>query len=372
MKRVILIVIIISTVLSTGCWDMVEINNRIYPYTVGYDLIDSEDGRFQITFSYPNLAAMGKNPSSETKAFISSTKANNLFEAIHKLTPTISNPIYLKHLKVVLLSDEVASNDHMVKEIADGLSRDFIVNKNSQMVVMPGSPNKLLSSITKYKRQESVEGLLYSLLLNQQHSSMFTPITLSNFIENMDLSHTAIVPILHIGEEELYISGGAVFKDYKLIGYLTEEENKAIAYLNNQVDDDGIDVQYNGAGLSLLMSNIDSKKKLVSKDKNIRIKYDLKLEGHIHSYIIDDSIETDEKLQDMQNHVSKVVKADLEKAIEKVQKDLKVDALFIGDYLSKFHPNLWDEIKENWEEIYPEIEIEVEVNVFIRRRGLTK
>lgn len=372
MKKLILVTIIISTIFCTGCWDMIEINNRIYPYTVGYDLIDSEDGRFKIIFSYPNLAAMGKNPSSDIKTFIISTNANNLFEAIHKLTPTISNPIYLKHLKVVLLSDEVASNDHMVREIVDGLSRDFIVNKNSQMLVLQGSPNQLLTSVDKYKRQESVEGVLYSLLLNQQQSSMFTPITLSNFIENMDLSHTAIAPLIHIDKDELYISGGAIFKDYKLIGYLTHEENRAIAYLNNQVDNDGIEVQYNGAGLSSMITNIDSKKKLVSKETNIRIKYNVELEGHLHSYIIGDSIETNEKLQDMQNHVAKVIKADLEKGIEKVQKDLKVDALFIADYLSKFHPNLWDEIKDNWEEIYPEIEFEVDVEVFIRRRGLTK
>ena len=43
MKKTTLILIIFSMLLTSGCWDMVEVDQRIYPYTAAYDLIDKEE-----------------------------------------------------------------------------------------------------------------------------------------------------------------------------------------------------------------------------------------------------------------------------------------------------------------------------------------
>jgi len=374
MKRLVLVIIILSTVFTAGCWDMVEINNRVFPYSIGYDLNNSEDERYIITLRHPNINALGKNPSSDVKAYVVSTTANNGFDAIHKLTTKMQQPIYLKHLKVVVLAEEVAKQDKLIREIADGISRDFIINKNVQMVVVKEGAKSLLETTLKSNRQEMVEGLLNSLLINQQESTLFTPITLGNFVEDIDISNSAIMPVASPGNEEIIISGGAIFKDYKLIGYLDPMENRAIAYLNNLVNSDGIDTEYKGADLSLLITSAKSKKALISEDENIKIRFDIELEGHIHEFILDKDMKIDSKeiLEDMQNHVAKEIKQELEKTIEKVQKEYKADVIFIGDYIRKFHPKVWNKIKDNWEEIYPEIEIEVDVKMFIRRRGLTK
>ena len=203
---------------------------------------------------------------------------------------------------------------------------------------------------------------------------MFTPISIIDFIEDIDISRAAIVPVATPKTEGLIVSGGGLFKDYKLIGYLGPMENRAVAYLNNKITTGLIETNYQGASLSLMITNNKAKKKLISQDGNIKIKYDIRLEGHLHEFIINEnmSLDKEEVLIGMQNQAEKELKRDLEKTIEKLQKKYNADAIFISEYLNKYHPKLWKEIKDDWDEIFPDIDIEVDVNVFIRRRGLTK
>src|SRR5690625_3513378 len=137
-----LILIIILTILATGCWDMVEINERIFPYTAGIDNnYQSVDQKYKyiISFSYPNINALDNNSSSATKVFSVSTEASNIFEATHNLSNQIQEPIDLKHLKVLSISEDVAKDPNSIRQILDGINRDFVINKMVHLMVVKGS-----------------------------------------------------------------------------------------------------------------------------------------------------------------------------------------------------------------------------------------
>ena len=70
MKNIKLILLLIAIILLTGCWDMVEINQRIYPYSFGVDFADDEVENLSLTITYPNIKAIGKNPSQEEKTYV--------------------------------------------------------------------------------------------------------------------------------------------------------------------------------------------------------------------------------------------------------------------------------------------------------------
>jgi len=82
-------------------------------------------------------------------------------------------------------------------------------------------------------------------------------------------------------------------------------------------------------------------------------------------------IESEEMLEALQDKAAATVKKDVVKVIEKLQKEYNADAIQISKHLSRFHPKLWEEIEKDWDKIFPYIDVEVDVKVFIRRRGLT-
>lgn len=375
MKRLLVLVLILFIIFVTGCWDRIEINQRIFPYSVGLDVDEDtgDDDNLTITFSYPNINALGKDPSSEDKAFLISGKAHNIFEATHNLSTNIQEPIDLKHLKVLAISDKLASNEIEIRQTLDGLIRDFVISKMVNLLVVRGKTKDLLEAKLESARQETTEGSLYSLLRNEQHSTRFTPKTLSKFIEDMDGQGASHMPTGFVQDEELVISGAGIFKEFKLIGYLNEIENRDVAFLNQEVVADGLDTDFDGRELSLLVTSTKSKKKLVDSGEEPKVLFSVRVECQVHEYILNTSknIDSQKILRSMEKTMADKLKKSLKKTIRKLQGDYNADIIGVSGYLDKFHPKLWKQLKDDWETIFPHLDIDVEVDVKIRRRGLT-
>src|SRR5699024_2972251 len=257
MKRIALfMIIVISLIFTTGCWDLGEINERIFPYSDGIDVNTNleEDEEYLITFSYPNIDAMGDDPNSDTKVFIISTKANNIFDGVKKLSDRVDKTIDLKHLKVLAISEEVAKDKKNLLQIVDGLNRDFTINK-AVYLLLTKDIEELFEAKLESKRQETIEGLIYTLLRNNQKSTRFTSRTLNEFIESMDKSSSSFIPLAKAVNDEIIISGGAVFKDYSLIGHIDEEENRSINILNKNFSEDELETNYKRTSLTLETTN---------------------------------------------------------------------------------------------------------------------
>jgi len=373
MKRIALfMIIVISLIFTTGCWDLGEINERIFPYSVGIDVNTNleEDEEYLITFSYPNIDAMGDDPNSDTKVFIISTKANNIFDGVKKLSDRVDKPIDLKHLKVLAISEEVAKDKKNLLQIVDGLNRDFTINK-AVYLLLTKDIEELFEAKLESKRQETIEGLIYTLLRNNQKSTRFTSRTLNEFIESMDKSSSSFIPLAKAVNDEIIISGGAVFKDYSLIGHIDEEENRSINILNKNFSEDELETNYKGTSLALETTNVKVKKRLDNSDGNLNIVYSVELEGQIQEYILDHGKDLDIKgIHEMEDALEDKIKRDLQDTVYKIQNELKADIIGIGDYIYKYHPKIWRDIKKDWEDIFPQMDIDVNVEVKIRRRGL--
>lgn len=378
MKKLILILLILSMIFTTACWDMIELEDRILPYSVAIDLSrehnEKEEDKKQlfICFSYPNINALGKSPTQEELVYIVNSNANSIFEATDEISSRIHNPVFLKHLNVLIMSEEVFSNEKLVREILDGLKRDFIVNKMINLLVTEGSAHELILKKLGSKRQETVEGLFVTLLRNEQKSTAFTPITLKEFIQDMDHQKVGTIP-LAFAEPEITLSGGGLFKDYKFLGYIDKNDNRNITILNNQAKNENMDLDYNGANLSLSLSEMKSKKELIKNEDVLTIRYNLELDAQIHQYIIDKNkkIDTEEVVEDIERTVSEAVQAKLVSTIDKLQNEFNADALGILEYLYKFHPKVHKEVENDWDSIFPYIDIDVKVKTNIRRRGLS-
>lgn len=352
---------------------MVEINQKIFPYSVGFDLENAETDQFNITFSYPNINALGKNPTQDDRVHIITSTGKNVFEAVHNLSSRVQYPISNKHLKVMIITEEIARNEKYVKEIVDGINRDFVINRGMELVIIKDKAEELLKSIPKATRQEVVEGTLFSLLSNVQNSSSFTPKTLTKFIDEMETCGASIIPLVHAKKDEVEFRGGGVFKDYRFVGYIDGMENKAIAILNGDVKMDGFDADYNGVNLSILATKLKTKMKLIDPE-NIKIKFEVKINAEIHQYTLADGIRIDneEIIRGMEAALDKKIEENLNTTILRMQKEYQADVLGVAEYLNKYHNKLWMEVEDDWDEIFSNADITAEVKVNIRRRGLTK
>lgn len=370
MRKIIILLLIGNIILVTGCWDMVEINERAFPYTVGLDINQEGVEKYEVTFSHPNITALGDQALDDDLIHVISVKGDSIFEASQNLTMELHQPLYFKHLKVLVMSRKLVENKQLLLETLDGVQRDFITNNNASLLVAE-SAFDLIDYTRETKIQQAIEGTIYSILINKQESNFFTPMPNSKFIQNMDQTGAAVIPIAGY-EENIRIGGGAVFKDYEYVGDISPRENRVLNLINNVLNQDQMDVEHGGYNLALMITEGKTKKRLEDK-KNLKINLEIQLEGHIHSHILREHEIVDEMLlRELEEMAEEVIQEDVEALIKRVQGDLNSDIIFVSDYLRKFHPRIWKEIEDDYDSIFPHMDIEAEVNFFIRRRGLVE
>jgi len=79
-----------------------------------------------------------------------------------------------------------------------------------------------------------------------------------------------------------------------------------------------------------------------------------------------------ETIKVLESSLQNTIKKEVINAINITQKQYKADVLGFGDYLNKFHPKTWSEIKDKWQDLYSSAEVQVVVDAKIRRSGLIK
>lgn len=374
MKRALILILLISLVFITGCWDMVEINQRIFPYSIGIDLNPEEGDPYIITVSFPNIYSIGKNATQEERIFVISTTATSLFEGASQLSTRLQYPFYFKHLRVLVLGQELAKKGHLVKQVLDGINRDYVINKKVRLVAAEGMASDLLQAATSAIRQQVIEGPLFSMLKDDRRTPRFTAQTLTDFIRDTDMSGVAIMPRVANHGNDIKVFGGCIFKDYEFIGYLGELENMSVALIRGKIKEDLIDVPFEDVNISYSITNADVNKELIKKGNNIGIKISVEVEGTLKEYIFEKETvgRDDNLLRRMEKAIERALKEEIEKTIEKLQKEYKADVIGIGEYIYKFHPKIWKEVSSDWDDIFSEMDIDVEVTAYIRRRGLVE
>lgn len=107
-----------------------------------------------------------------------------------------------------------------------------------------------------------------------------------------------------------------------------------------------------------------------------KIKYiaNIDTEGYMQQYKIGaESKITDQKtIMDIEKNLEDTLGKQIKATFNKLQKEFKVDVIGLGRHISKYEPDLWEEVKDNWDEIFPSVEFEVNVDSRLRRIGMTK
>lgn len=372
MKKKIIIVGLLSLIFLSGCWDKVEIDQRIFVSTIGVDLHE-ESGmkKYMVTYEYPNINAIGKNATEDQKAYVHSTPASSIFQAASELSTQVPFPFYYKHLRVLILGEKLLNEEKMVRQVIDELNRDTKVNKNIQILAAEGKVSDIINA--NVIRAQTTDGVLYSTVKNNRTSGKYTAQTLTGLISALDFAGATVIPKVTVEGDRYSVSGGCLLKNYKHVAWLDEKENRGISFVNGKVVNETLDAFYKGDIISFTVIQVSSNKE-VNLDKGIDVTFFVRLEGYLQGYIMGkDKTAFDMKvIEEMEKVLEEDVKKEIQSIIKKIQKTYKADVIGIGEHLSKFEPKKWREIKDDWDNIFPDINIDVSVDVKIRRIGLIK
>ncbi|MGO1369841.1 Ger(x)C family spore germination protein, partial [Senegalia sp. (in: firmicutes)] len=352
--------------------------DRAYILSMGIDDVEDGEIRFEITYEYPNLSAVGKNGQGEPR-FTSSKKGRTVTQINRDLATTTEKDIFFNHLKVIVIGEELAKNETKMAQIMEFFSRTPDIGRKVIILIAQGKASDILNTelkdastlglyINKFRDRESVGGKYY---IN----------TLNDLLSNTARSDIALVGRISKDGEELKISGSSIIKNKKLITFLTEKSTNTAStlILTNKIYNDQITIiKDDGSYLvNYIAESYDVKKKLKIKNGNINITYNVEVEGHVNEYVdkdikTDSDLLDDKKIKKAEDEINKKIKGNLNKTIDELQNEIGVDILQVEKYIREKEPRLWEKVKDDWDNEFQKIDFTVKVDSKIRRIGLSE
>ena len=216
MKKILILLIMIFSL--TGCKDYIEINDLAILTGI---VIDYTDDMYEVT-----AQLIVNDKKSNTKVF--TTKSSSINEAIAELSKLSNKEVFISHLKVLIVTDNIIKNNIDFKDY-------FLRSSKSKMnfyvyVINEDIKDKVLNI---YKENDGSSIYLEKMMkFNQNIFSSSTPLKFTEYAYyTLEKGYTNIYPKIDIvknnDKEVLYLSNLTTFKDDKEFEL---SENESIFY----------------------------------------------------------------------------------------------------------------------------------------------
>ena len=371
--KVMAICLLIFTVILTGCWDMVEIDRRLFVGIVGIDTCPQK-GKYTFHYSLPVARQIisgegGGGGGGQGKPVVTeSTVAYSITDGARNLALRLNRDLFFEHMRIVVISEDSAKEG--INNFINPLIRQTEFNRRSRIAICEGKAKEVIE-VTPWVEKLKAD-YMESIFTGSTLSGKFIEADLGDFLRSLySLKGNSIVSKISTGKNEVNIGGAAVIKDYRFVGWLDKDETQGINFILGKIRGGDVVVKDpHGVGtVTFTITRAQRKIMLTSKDPIPEFSINVLIGGNIAG-TTRGAVLTQDDISKIEDLVSQEVKGQMTKVIQKLQKTYKVDLLELGDYLYKYQPKLWKKYQQNWEEIFPNVKININVDTVVRNIGV--
>ena len=224
-----LIIIFLIMTLCSGCFNYIEINNMVIISGIG---IDYKNDMYKITFEslYQDKSSSDSN---FEKGIIKNGIGKTIPEAFDNLTLSLEKEPYFAHLKVVVISENVA-NEHL-NELFDFFLRNNDIRNIFLLVISKeAAPEDILLSSNEYfpvsseKIKNILENNIYSNYISK--NKYFKNIA-SNYLSG---KKNIIIPTVKLKSNDLVLDNLIIFNSKKPIAELDSKKILILSVIDNK------------------------------------------------------------------------------------------------------------------------------------------
>jgi Ger(x)C family germination protein len=380
-----LLPVALACLLSTGCWDKVEIENRGFIISLGIDKYDSnkkssraeeEYNRYTVSAALPSVTDMKESAVSDKSKDVKSADNSTISGCIQLMDAASSQKLYLGQVKLLVLGKGLLSDENLFRQAVDAMERDRDISRKLFLLStkeraedilrlnIPGEPMLGLFVENYYKNSGGAGFYGFYKVLEKSIS---------------DLRSTGCTLIPEIEAEEtdkaegIRFGGCAVIKDCKLAGWLDDPETRGYAWVMGNCRNSSVTVVYNNMYIPIKV--LKSRPRITFSLKNGKLECLIRVNvsGAVKEYDFTAAgLNNPSNLKAYQTAFEQAVSKEIGQTADRVQSEINADIYNFKDLLRKKNYQLFLTYGEDWERHYCEMEIIPQVKVDIISIGTIK
>ncbi|MGD2196957.1 Ger(x)C family spore germination protein [Lysinibacillus fusiformis] len=377
-KKTIIISLIFLMLILSGCWSKRELSELALVAAFGIDYIDDE---FAISVQVIDPSQVSSKQPSGGKSPVVTYHANGktVFEAVRKILALSPRKLYFAHLQLVVIGEELAKNG--LRDTVDFLARDQEIRNDFTLIVSQQATAKDVLNVLTPIEKVPANRMLNSLKVTQDAWGSTLEVDIEDLVTDLGVSNQYFVlsAIEVLGDKSLGIdqtnvdrietpvklkfTGLAIFNEDKLVGYMDEYDSKSFNYLNDKIKSTIEIISCPSDGeLTTEITQSNTKTKGIVKDGKPIINVSIDIVQNVAEVKCDIDLTELKTIDWINRQTEEHIKKNLDKVLNTLQENYRADILGFGEAIHRTDPKLWKNIKNDWEEIYPGVEVNVKVN----------
>ena len=339
--------------------------------------IDTTNDGFKVTVELLNneqSGSPGGNGNSENKTKIYTAEGKTVGEALRKLITKSGNEPMFAHNRVIVIGEEAANRNF--SDILDFFERNYDSRASQLLCVAKNTTGekviraKLLTDTIKSK-------ILENMLEESAKQSLVPKVRIIDAINYIkDEASGLCIPAVKIqknGENENFdLDGCAIFgTDSTFSMYIDSQAAEGIAILNDKIEEGVISADLpNGQKASFYINKGKSKYKIIQENGVLHYNLTVKLSCDLEGVQGAEYFNTDTGvIEAFQTAVGEAICKKAENTLIVLQGKHGADVVRYGKRLRLKENDLYKNMINDWDKIFPEIKLTITTDVTIRRIG---
>lgn len=387
MRKLKILIIIILLFSLCGCYNYRELNEIAIVSAIG---IDKTDDGYKMAVQIMNTKKEGQdtNSSGSQPKFIVYTAEGKTIQGILR-DFVLESPrrLYATHLQLLVISEDLAKDG--ISDILDWFARDSESRKQFYVLVSENNQTEdILNTLTSLETLNSKK-----ITSNIDTDTRFLGVAEQTTFENVLATYLndkqeLVLPSIRLegnsdtGEKnsnieqsspktQIFLSPLAVFKDDKMLGYLTKEESIAMSFIKNKLKSTVID--YKCSDNDYISSEIISSKTSLQPDiSSNKPKVTIKINGkaNINEINCDWDLENNETILKINKMLEQKIENIINDSIDSINQRFDSDIFGFKDLFYKKDPKYYKTIKDQLtDENLKKLDVKVEVDMSLPQKG---
>ncbi|KYD14436.1 Ger(x)C family spore germination protein [Caldibacillus debilis] len=389
-KTVLWICLMMAAFPLAGCWSSRELTDIAFVIAIGVD--KTENNRYLLTMQVMNprnSASMQQVSSSKgSPVNVYTGHGNTIVEASREAMQHTSRELYFSHANLVVIGEDLAREG--VLEVFDRLERSPQFRTTSFVVIAKDMRAtdllKILTPIDQIPANKIIKTIRFSESLWGEAIKKDVKEAideLSSSGKQLTLTGLAVVGDKEkgrsVGDMEktfipsrIYSDEIGVFKNDHLIDWIGGETARGFLWTQNRIKSTIVNFDWanhkEAVSYRVVRSKTGTKAELSNGKPSVTVS--VKVEGNIGETHVPVDLWDPKVLVRLQTAAEKEIKKEIMESIA-YAKEKKVDIFGFGELFYSDHPRYWKTAAKDWtEKIFPELNVDIRVDAYIRRSDL--